>query len=310
MELTPVLFTPGERCRRWLLIGMILLLIDLVMGVASTVLEFQHWGEEGFTPDVVLGYAAIIPQMLIVVAYLVLAREADARGLWKSCAGMAGSYLLVCLIGLVLLEVLPAAGNTAVMIVVAIGILGLLGFSISGIPRFAEPSAPATPEDEAKSSGVPGWIGGLASFIVYLVLRGLYRRFIRPVLGEGFEADDWTMMEFFALLVFGVSFAIWFAITKIRLRRKLGSMACVTGSAEILILLVHAGMAIAVLAVIINTAAVNPQIDDDGIDRLLDPWMKRGSLITVTSHAIWAVLTFAFFASVRMRSSKPAQQLR
>lgn len=309
-------FTPAAHCRRWLLIGSVALLVDLIAGVAATVLEFRHWGDDGFTPDIVLAYAALLPQMFMVAAYLVLARDANVRGLWKSTAGMAGTYLLVCLLGLALMEVLSAAGNVAVMVAVAFGILGLLGFSISGIPRFAAPSDPVSdlkmPVEETGSSGIPGWIGGFVMFIAYLVMRGLFRRFIRPLLGEGFAADDWAMMEFFALVAFGVSFAIWFAITKIRQRQTLGRMACVTGWAELLILLFHAGLAITILVVIMNTVAVNPQIDEDGIDRLLDPWMKRGSLLTAASHAVWAVLTFAFFVSLRMRSDQHAghQELR
>lgn len=83
---------PSRRCRHWLLIGMIMLAADLVLGVLATVLEFRHWGKEGFTPDVVVSYITIVPQILLLTSYLVLAREVGARGLWKSVAGMLGSY--------------------------------------------------------------------------------------------------------------------------------------------------------------------------------------------------------------------------
>jgi hypothetical protein len=300
------LFAPSERCSRWLVIGTIALLIDLALGVASTALEFQHWGEEGFTPDVVLTYLAVLPQILIVVSYLVFAREAEMRGLWKSAAGMLGSYLLVCLFGLVMMEVLPKTGNIAIMIAVAVGLLGLIGFLISGIPGFAqhcEPVADAqSTADESQSSGGPGWIGAFAMFIGFLVLRGLFRVFIKPMLGAGFDIDDWQMVELLALVVFGVSFAMWFAVTKILHRRTLGGMACVTGTVEILILLIHAGMAITIITILINEVAVNPLLDDAAVDQLLDPWAKRASLAFAASHAVWVVLTVMFFVSVRNRS--------
>ena len=79
--------------------------------------------------------------------------------------------------------------------------------------------------------------------------------------------------------------------------------------AELLILLVHVGMAITILTVIINGAAGNPQLDDDGIDQLLDPWTKPASLISAASHAVWVALTVAFFASVQKRREpdRPAE---
>ena len=59
-----------------------------------------------------------------------------------------------------------------------------------------------------------------------------------------------------------------------------------------------------ILAVIISEAAANPQLNDDGIDRLLTPWMKRGTLLSTSCHVIWVILTAAFFASVRRRGEQ------
>ncbi|MDA1049054.1 MAG: hypothetical protein O3C40_01055 [Planctomycetota bacterium] len=312
---TVSLCEPSPPCRQWLLIGMIMLGADLVLGVLATVLEFRHWGEEGVTPDVLISYAAIMPQIVLIMSYLVLAREADARGLWKSVAGMLGSYLLMCLLSLVFMEVLPDAGNTAITITTALGILALLGFSISRIPRFGNltgadqsPQMPATEPKESPSDGNIGWLGGIALFIAFLVLKGLGRRFIRPIFGAGLEADDWALIEFIAIFAFGLSFAIWFAITKIRLRGKLGTVSCVTGITEILILLVHAGMAAVILTVIVTEAAAAPQLDDAGIDQILDPWMKRGSLVSAVCHVVWVIVTAVLFASLRSRSGYDAAE--
>lgn len=294
------LFSPSELCRRWLLIGMIALVIDLVLGIASTVLEFQHWGQEGFTSGVVIAYAAIVPEMFVVAAYLVVAQEAGTRGLWKSAAGMLGSYILFCTFGLVMLEVLSVAGSIAIIILVAAGILGLLAFSISGIPRFLERSDSFCYAEESVndtvSSGGPGWLGGFAIFGVFVVLRLLFR--------AGLDIDDWQLIELFAVIAFGLSFAIWFAVTKIRHRRRLGGMASVIGWTEILILLIHLGMALAILAVLINETEVNPLLDDDGVDQVLDPWMRRASLISAVSHGVWAILTAVFFSGIRGRTQR------
>jgi hypothetical protein len=309
--MSSTLWQPSNRCRKWLLIGIFALLADLLAGVVATVLEFRNWGEEGFTPDVVLSYAAIIPQIIIITSYLVLARECGARGLWKSVGGMAGSYLLMCLIGLVMLEVLPDIGNVAIMAIAALGLVGLIGFSVSGIPRFSSlaetNSSPPESAQDPEPSAKLGCLGYLVGFIVLVAVRGVMRRFIGPFF-RGFAIDDWVLLEFLAIGLFGLSFAIWFAVTKIRLRAQLGSMACVLGITEIVILIIHAGLAVLIFAAIISEAAANPQLDDAGIDRLLDPWMKRGSLVSAACHVIWVVVTAAFFASLQQRSENDAAQ--
>jgi len=155
---------------------------------------------------------------------------------------------------------------------------------------------------ESKSSGGPAWLGYVGAFLVYVVVKAIVRRFVIPFFGAGFGADAWASIEFIAIAVFGLSFAIWFAIMKIRLRKTLGSMARVAGIVEILILLVHAGMAAVILSVIISEAAANPQLDDAGTDRLLDPWMKRASLASAACHAVWIAVTVVLFASIRNRS--------
>jgi hypothetical protein len=307
------LWRPNYRCRRWLLIGLIMLAADLVLGLLATALEFRHWGEDGFSPDVVVAYVAIIPQIVFITSYLVLAREAGERGLWKSAAGMLGSYLVMCLLSIVFMEVLPEAGNTAITVAAAAGIVALLAFSISGIPRFTNQVAadqPPSPASETASSGDGGfgWLGGIAAFIAFVVMRAIVRRFIMPVFGARLGIDDWALIECVAIIAFGLTFAVWFAITKIRLRRKLGAMACVIGTTEILIILVHVGMAAVILCMIMTEAAAAPQLDDAGIEKLLDPWMKRGSLTSATCHVVWVVVTAAFFFSLRQQSEQDGSE--
>ena len=286
---------------------MIGLLADLVLGIISTVLEFQHWDQEGFTSSDAVDVIALAPQLLIAAAYLVLAREAGARGLWKSAAGMLGSCLLMHLVGLVMLEILSEDMETTCLITTAVGHLGLLIFSISGFPRYVKPSdeseSPTTQTQQSESSEGLGCAGHLGALVFFMMLRGIFRRFI-PLMGGGFGPDNVAMIEFFAILAFGLSFAVWFAITKIRLHEKLGSMARVLGSAEIIILLLHAGLAAIILAAIISAAAANPQLDDDGVDQLLTPWMQRGTLLSTSCHVLWVLLTAAFFASLRKRAEQ------
>lgn len=302
---------PGERCRRWLGIGIVALLVDLVLGVVSTVLELIHWGEGGVTPDVVVMVIAIVPQCLVATTYLVLARDVQLRGLWKSTAGMLSCYLLLVLFGVVMLEILPPAGNVAVMILVAIGLAAVLVFSASDLPRFETDTDTASPDVERQagsaSSDGPGWGGGLAIFAVFLVVRFLFRRFARPVFPGGFDIDDWQLLELFAAATAGLSFAVWFAATKIRHRRTLGTMAGVTGTAELLILVVHVALAATIFAVMINAAIDNPEMSDEAVDKLLDPWTKLASLTSAACHALWCILTMKLFAAISSGRFHPTQ---
>ena len=219
---------------------------------------------------------------------------------------MLVSYLLICLLGLVVLEVLPEAANLAIMIMAALGIVGLISFSVSNTPQFANVAetndSPPEAVDSEPSTKL-GCLGYLMGFIVLLALKGLMRQFIGPFF-RGFVVDDWALLELVTIGLFGLSFAIWFAVTKIRLRTQLGSMACVIGITEIVILMVHTGLAVVVFAAMITEAAANPQLDDAGINQLLDPWMKRGSLISASCHLVWVIGTAAFFVSVRQRSKQ------
>ncbi len=302
---------PSERCRRWLGIGIVALLVDLVLGVASTVLELIHWGEGGVTPDVIVMLIAIVPQCLVVSTYMVLARDARIRGLWKSTAGMLSCYLLFILFGVVMLEVLPQPGNVAVMILVAMGLAAVLAFSASDLPRFEAETETASPDAEGQAGSAstdgPGWGGGLAIFAVFLVIRLLFRRFVRPAFRGRFDIDDWQLLELLAVAAIGLSFAVWFAVTKIRHRRTLGTMAGVTGAAELLILVVHVALAATILAVMVNAAIDNPEMTDEALDQLLDPWTKRASLTSAACHVLWCVLTIKLFTAISSGWFQPNQ---
>lgn len=297
-------WTPSDSSRRWLLIGVFMLTADFVLSVLSTALEFRYWDQDGFTPNVMLSYVAILPQMIVLLSYLVLARDAGARGLWKSVAGMMGAYLLTCVLSLTFLDVLPAAGSTAVLVATVLGLLALAIFSFSGLPRFGDEAD--VPESPTKSIAPTapaqyGWLRYVGIIVGYLVLRSAAKSLSRFVGADQFGVDDWVVIGFLALLVFGLSFTIWFAVAKIRLRATLGNMACACGVIEIAILLVHAGLAAAIFAVIIAESATSPELDDEAIELLLDPWMKRGTVVSAGCHVVWIAATAMFFLSVRNR---------
>ena len=294
---------PTPRCRTWMLVGVVALIADLVAGVAATALEFRHWGEEGLTPDEIVSYAAILPQMLVIAAYLTLARDAGARALWKSAAGMLGSYLLFCLIDLVMLEALPAPADTALVIVVAIGIVSLFAFTVSPIPRFQVDTESKTSlgSREADSSSEPGWIATITLVIVLVAVRLGFRKLIQPHIGD-FGAGDWATFELFAVALFGLFYAIWFAVVKIRFRATLGRMGLATGVIELLALVIHLAMLCGVVAYFLTEVMANPEITEEEFDGLLEPMFKPASVISTACHVVWAATTVTLFLSIRWRS--------
>ena len=319
-------WSPRERVRLWLLVGIAALVIDLVLSSIAAALEMKHWGQPGLTPDVLLEYIAILPEALVFAAYLALAHDAGARGLWKSAAGLFGSYLLLALLSLVLLEVVQGGAVGVTIAAAIIGAVGLSIFTFSKFPRFEdrgrsavgemladqnEPAASAAnsiEEDEKlvdaaskagedSESGVGCWIH-IALGIGLFALKGLARGRNKWLGNLG--GDVWTMIALAILAVFAIGYAAWFATAKIRSSDRLGGLAALTGFTELAILLLHVAMFASLLVVVIS-AVGDPQFDEDKFDEWLDPWLKRGSLVSTACHALWGVVTIALFTVLRMR---------
>jgi hypothetical protein len=285
--------------------------LDLGLGLAIAVLEQAKWGKDGLTPDVWLSFVAIVPEIGVVLAYLYLARDAGIRGLWKSMAGLFAAYLLMSGLALTMYEVLPAAGNIAIAIGAGIGIALLVVFSFGPWPRFSAeraalasaageaPSEPASqPEPPQEESSAGSWLWhGIGLLVIFLVRRLLRNANWLP----NFGLDGWALLEVLVLAVIALSFAVWFAATKIRHREKLGLTAAVLGGAELLILLVHLGMAAALFWLMLDAAAANPQLDDADFDKLLDPWLWQASIASAACHAVWALLTAGMFLALWLR---------
>jgi hypothetical protein len=292
-------WSPSAATRFWLLAGIAGLAVDLAVGIAIAVLEQQHWGQDGLTPDVWLNYASIAPQIGIVLAWLAVAREIGARGLWKSMAGMFAAYVLMQLVSLTLWELLPDAGNIGLTVAAGVGLVALAIFTFGPWPRFqhfgAEPAAAAESESSSGSSWGLHIIALLGVFLLRRALKGFGN------LIPNFGLDGWALLELCVLGVFALGFATWFAAAKIRHREMLGTLAVVVGGAEFVILAIHAAMIGVLIWLVIAAVQANPQIDEDGWNELIDPWAHGGSLISSACHGIWCLLTAALFVTLWLR---------
>lgn len=295
------LWCPSERTRFWLPLGIGALFVDLSLGIAATALELTNWGKEGLTPDVVIGYAAIVPEALIVATYLVLARDAAARGLYKSMVGLFVSYLLFCLLSPVLLELLPRGWNEAAMLAVAAGIVGLVIFSVSKYPTLAEASQSLDETGTAPAERGGGWWIHVVVLVGLFVLRRLVRK--NNFLGN-WGRDEWAMVELAVVTAVACGYALWFAATKFRLRGKLGSAAAALGITELAILLIHAVLVAGLVYLMAAAVAANPQLDEDDVNKLLDGWLKQATVISIVCQAVWSLATAMFFVSLWMRPER------
>lgn len=296
------LWAPSQRARSWLTAGIAALVIDFVLAIAITALEVRHWGQQGLTPDVVLSYLAIVPQACVFLAWLVIAREAADRGLWKSTAGLFAAYLLASLVGVALIDGMPDGWIVAITVAAAIGIVGLLVFSLSKRPQFGvQPAEAAEFPGETADSDSGGWalhiIGGLGLVAIKFFIRRVNRGLPNIDLG----VSGWALLEIIVVAIFAIWFFVWFAMAKIRLRHKLGGLAALVGGTELLILLAHAGMIAAGIWIVAAEVVANPLMDEDGIDKLLDPWLLRATYVSLACHGLWIVLTAALLASLWMR---------
>ena len=82
-----IAWQPGERTCRWLLFGIVAVLADCGLQIGGMVLDVHFWDDEGLTPAVAPGFVAILPQAVLLAAWLTLAGDVGSRSLWKSAAG-------------------------------------------------------------------------------------------------------------------------------------------------------------------------------------------------------------------------------
>jgi hypothetical protein len=298
----PVL-RPSDRTCRWLFWGMWAVLADGALWVTSSFLELAFWNRDGLTPDVIVGYLAFLPEVVVLGAWLVLAREAASGGLWKSAIGYMGSFWLMGLLLLVLEELLNDWGNTAVLIATGIGIVAMVVLLFAPKPGWdAQRRKNSETQSRGKTEdGDRGCFGHIVVVIVLFLLRGGLRKLNRQFPALQFGPDLWTMVALAAVILLILTFGIRLAVAKIRLRQTLGTLAAWLGAAELLFIVLHLA-AVAAFLVFLATN-VQPQLNDQDIERMIDPWLRTGTIVSAVCYAIWTMLTAVFFSSIRSRGA-------
>ena len=302
----------SRNLRLWLLIGALAVLVAICFSGASCWIDFsRHQEPEGLTITDALDWLCVLPQFVILLAFLALARETLSLGLWRSSIGVYGSTWLMTVLVYSEPTAGPGGGYAVLAVAVVLGAICMFAIIARNPASFLQPTATESPapqprpdppdagqpdtkpaESEKPKSKASGWgclstLGAVA--IARVVVKGLRRAHV-----------DWfdflCFAAYFAFLGCFAVFSIWFGICQIRLRRKLGIMAVVSGWADILNVAVYAAYFVYVGWFTIS-AVMNEQEPD-----FFDPRMRIADAATSLYAIACDVLTGALFLSVRSRS--------
>lgn len=285
---------PSERLRQWAMWGALAAGIDVALlssGAAADVAQPQAAG--GIALSDVLDALVIVPELMVLLALVAVAREIRSLGLWRSSIGYFGSSWLF----IPLLFLSDEDDGTQALVaglVVLVGTIVLL-VVVSRKPRvFSEPESvrlkrdehadwpprrddmlaePAGEEDRTESAqpaaasepsatgDTAGRAWGCGTTLAVLTLARLLTRGLRNA------KIEWEilvpMAGFGFLLACAAVFAVWFGLAKIRARGKLGTMAVVSGGADLLFVI---GMLAAItvgLVILLPRILNGEEIEDD-----------------------------------------------
>ncbi len=315
-EVSSPRWLPSEQLRQWTAIGAVALAIQICLSTASlvsTLIGQQPPGDSSLTQ--LLDTSTLIPEFLILVAFLKLARETASLGLYCSSTGFFASAWLLQTFALIdangewgdiILAILLVIGTVVMFVVVFRDrshmpeFAGELSAGVNGPDWESEPgptaekSLPRRPElspPNRKASSSSGWGCGSA-LLVGVVLKALSR---------GLRNANFNWIPIFAIglfftLVFtSIVFSIWFGLSKIRLRDKLGPVAMFCGAADILALAAE----LALLGLVLSIAMAERE-PDFREPMLLIP-MVLASVVDIARTGLY----FALFITIGQRIADP-----
>jgi hypothetical protein len=288
---------------------------------AGAVAHLSQGPQPGFTLAHGLAWAALLPGLVVVAAYISLAREVGSPALGRSALCVFGAGLLLELYELATLRLFTPWGQFALWAVFALGLIALPIIPFASDGEDEKPAAEPLPPAEAapseisegaaetgagaKRAGAAGVLGMLG-----LVIVGAVKVFGKALAKVGFLKGlvnllrlrwNWALIAGGAALVAGSSFLVWFAVMKIRLRRRLGAVAGLVGWGEILGFVFAAAVA-AGLVVQLGAAAGQPGLDADDLAALEKKFLYDVTMLGLGIDMLWASLTVCLFASLRRRA--------
>jgi hypothetical protein len=241
-----------------------------------------------------LDLVGIAPLLVLLGAYLRLAKELPSLTLRRTSIGLFGILLLFSFVGLADTE---QGGEEWVAWVVLIA-MTLLTIVVIGIV-IKRPSWATITTAESTSSGEKkaGW-GGLGFVLLakFFLLKKLARLF------GGFELEFFGPVVLFIMGMLAISFLFAGGIVKLRLTRRLGVTAGVLGFIEIVVPVVVAilcGVFFYSLYQVVERVGEDQQAMDAAMDQLAQAWRPRAVTGGILMQSAWSLATLVFFWTVR-----------
>jgi hypothetical protein len=299
-------WVPSPSLYRPLLGGALATLLAAGLAVASSALEFKQANAQGFTLAHTLAFAALVPGILVVRTFYLLARESESFNLQKGCLGLFGTLVLIEVYDLASQHILLPGPQIGLWMVIGLGLLALIGAVFvpapgSQVKKAAGDEAPATSGKPA--SGLVGSLAVVLFVLVKLLGKGILGKLLL-IRGLGKLLRNmnagWEPIVSIGLLLCGGMYLTLFAVSKIRLRSKLGGMAALAGWTELVLLAVVGGVWIAQLMDMMS-AMNQPGINDKDLEDLAKSWSETVFLTEVGTILLWSLVTAFLFLSVRAR---------
>ncbi len=303
----PWALTPAQRQR--LGVG---IWAALIFGGLTLVASLTHrLGDQGVTLSLALEWAALVPFIWMALVYVTLADRVESSGLRKSALGAFGVFALGELLTVADLPVAPGWLRFGAWAVLAIGLVVLLGYVFSsskakkpaGTMKSVDGETAAVPADTeelpstASKAGCTGVLAGVAFIVIKLGRPWLVHVGIKSIRIEVLQG-----LVGLGLLGALVGFVVWFAVSKIRFRERLGDVAALVGWAELLLLLAVGIIVVMALgSAIVSGAVADPDKAEKVVDDVFQQWLAIFRIMVGLGTASWAVLTAWLFATLRGR---------
>jgi hypothetical protein len=286
LDSPPKLWTPVPALRGRLLLGATAALIFAGLSAAASLTQIKQGPTPGgVTLALILDWASLLPLAFVFWTYQGIGRGVDSVGLRKSAGCVLGSVLLAEVVELARTKVLPAGWDVVAWVIAGIGLLALIGYAFSPSGSKSAPIGPVSKGSKA------GW-GGLALALVFLLKVGL-----KFLLIAGIKGGGWEFFVGLGLLVSSVGFVIWFAVCKIRLREKLGSLFAFIGVAEMFALLA-ACVILFCLFQAYQEAEEMEGFDENAKAALDEEWNRNLAVAGIVISSAWSTLTALFLLSL------------
>ncbi len=277
---------PSPELRARLLHGVIGVLAASALLVASTSYALAEGPEAGFSPGTLLGFAAIIPQIWVLRAYLGLARETDSDSLRRTALTLIVSGWLLHLVELADPSIIPEDTVNMAMLAILILLYGVLIYCF--VPAF-------------KAGGV---LAFLAVYACIRLSRALPLMF--PVLRQLDPFARYLLLAVGVALLCMLVVWLWYGIALIRLRDRLGPAAAIAGWGNVLGFVVCVG-AIVLLILAVVAAFDEPAAAEQELEELLTPQYRFLLILGLVGELVSAGLTVLLFVGARNRGPAEAR---